>query len=264
MGSSVVYVDADNGIQIIPNRGIYEKVKMKFQETFHYIPIGENERDGKTLHARETLANLARSKKNFQNVVFIYDGIGNLLPPNTNAMEDSSVQALYDDYLKIIRKKGATQIMILHEPKYNDTYKGSTRWQDNADECFKVENLSEISNFQNGKMLLTLNPSKKRYGTKSVAISLDLNTYDIEMLNFDIFGLNEKERLTLDYILEVLSENQELSQSDLIKKVKAKSCNSSDVLGVNSMIKLLKRQSGISVKRTETREKNNTIKYSLL
>ncbi|MCZ6156736.1 AAA family ATPase [Campylobacter ureolyticus] len=250
----IIYLDADNGKVTLKNRNISKILdNVKFT---HWLINGVKDYD---------IFNKLKSY-NLSNRLFIIDSIRNFMS-NVNFNSDKEVLAFLSD-LQEMRNNGATIIFLHHQPKQvdgenNKLYKGSTSFIDSVDEAYWLNNISDkTQNF-----ILCLEPQKRRDETKINCFELNANELNLTIKdekNIKILNLNQKEKITIDLVCEIINLQKEINQSNLSKKLNQLANERAyDIIGKNSLWRLLDDFNNILFKITKDSHKNQKIFYKI-
>ncbi|CAM2809012.1 AAA family ATPase [Campylobacter hyointestinalis] len=245
----VYYLNADNSERTLKNRNI--EVLTKY-DNFSLTPIkGENK--------EEVINKLAKS--NLTNKIIIFDSIRNFMG-DINFNDDSAVTRFMDK-LQQMRDNGGTIIFLHHQPKQTDgennkLYKGATAFADSVDEAYflnKVE-FDDESKF----LSFCLEPQKRRDETKTLSCRVDtdfLNLLIMDETKTLQLSLNEKEKITIDLVCEILDTSGVINQGTLAKKLDSLAKDRAvEVLGLNSLWRLLNKFENIYFKIDKAKAKN--------
>ena len=121
-----------------------------------------------------------------------------------------------------MRNNGAIIVFLHHQPKQtqgenNKLYKGATAFADSVDEAYYLCNVGSDKN----EFLFYLEPQKCRDETKQTAFRLTPNDFCLSVLeqrDIEILTLNDKEKITLSLVREVINSCKQINQSTLAKK----------------------------------------------
>ena len=144
----VIYIDCDNPITVIAQRGIYELIENR-STTFKYIVANHKKFEYRSV--LEFLKELANSNfeknKLLKNSLIIIDSIRDILE-GRDMNSDADIIGVMDVLKKIRDDKQATLIFLHHKNKSGE-FKGSGSFRDSVDWSFEIKNLND--NVQNEK-----------------------------------------------------------------------------------------------------------------
>lgn len=250
----IYYLDADNTEIVYADRKTYEIMQNHLQK-FH-LQIFENLIDKKSKY--DFVQNFAQRADDLSDTLLVFDSIRDFM--NINMQSDKEVNDFLSN-LKTLRAKNATIIFLHHQPKQygdenNKIAKGSTGFTETPDAPYFLDNKTDEYEIGKNKIIFTLEPQKPRYKIKPYAFIIDTQTHSVEISDFLLYGLNQKERNTLAIAREVIKEKGRIQQSLLAKKINAiASENQVEILGLNNLWNLLAKYNGIHFKIE--RENNN-------
>ncbi|PSM51301.1 hypothetical protein [Campylobacter blaseri] len=92
-------------------------------------------------------------------------------------------------------------------------------------------------------IILTLEPQKRRDKTNSYAFSIDVKNFKIEILDYELYSMSQKELMTLSYVCEIINENPSgIAQSKLTRRLqKIAREDYVEIVGLNALWNLLKK-----------------------
>ena len=244
---NVCYIDADNGLTTLKNRNVTQILD---KQNFKLIMLNgaENSDIFKKLKTHD-----------LSDTFIVIDSIRNFMS-RVNLISDSEVLAFLND-LQQMRNNGATIVFLHHQPKQtqgenNKLYKGATAFADSVDEAYYLCNVGSDKN----EFLFYLEPQKCRDETKQTAFRLTPNDFCLSVLeqrDIEILTLNDKEKITLSLVREVINSCKQINQSTLAKKILALANERSyETIGKNSLWSLLNKFDGVYFKITHDANKN--------
>ena len=215
----IVYMDADNGIDILQSRQV-DKIMDNSNGKIKYILSNSS-------HRFTIFKKLNREFKagEIKNRLIIIDSIRNFIKGSLS--KDDNITRFMAD-LQGLRDKGATIIFLHHQPKQG---------MDKNDD-------SSIS-INDNEMIVSLKPKKKRSHTKEMVALIDTRELDLKFIEDDFIGLSEKEKISLQLAQEIIDQKGEICQSDLaiaIQKLANK--NYYETVGRNTLWKLFDKFDG--------------------
>lgn len=250
----ILYIDGDNGLGVFSRRKLdITLMDEPYKSRLVYISGLVRSQDGEYLDKRHLISDLACDVDNYagklDDTLIVIDSIRDFI--GGDMAKDNIVIPVLDD-LKKLRENGATIIFLHHQPKQpsnpdenNQAYKGATAFSDSVDEAWYFANRTKDEHGGN-KLVVTLEPQKRRDDTKHQAFVVDLSDAAMENLtqaDYWDYALNDKQQAALDYALEVIAENpQGIIQGKLASAIYARAKEDErEVVGKNLLWELLKK-----------------------
>lgn len=211
-GKEVIYLDNDNGVYLIKDRG-WDRFLERYRQKMHYVNadmLDDAESDmKKIMHDMMT-----RAEDGFyENVVVFYDSLQFFL---NGGMYDESKIKKFNTMCKKIRKAGGTVIILNHSTKNGLTMKGGGTLIDSADEVWSVKSVYKDESEKH----FVMTPEKQRNGTEEVGYALNTTTMKMTKIDTKLLNMTEMEK---EFIYAVKSElskiDDTVSQSDLLKLI---------------------------------------------
>lgn len=165
---------------------------------------------------------------------------------------DKDLQEIFRDF-KSLRARGATIIFLHHQPKQPSNkadntgqYKGATTFKTKVNELYFFVNRSTEADKEAGRVIVTLEPKKRRNKTEPKAFIIETTEDTMKEANYYDYSISDKEALTLEYVLSVISENpQGITQSELMKLTKQRAtADRVEILALNAFWAFLKTRAG--------------------
>ncbi|MCK9372594.1 MAG: AAA family ATPase [Sulfuricurvum sp.] len=209
-GLEVIYLDNDNGIHLLKDRG-WDRFLNRYAGRMHYVNadmLDDAESDMKKI-MHDLKANAEGSF--YRNVAVVYDSLQFFL---NGGMYDENKIRNFNAMCKRIRKSGGTVIVLNHSTKNGLTMKGGGSLIDSADE---VWHLRAVHSDLNEKHFI-MTPEKKRNGTEEAGYTIDIKTMKMTPLDPIVASMGDEEREFVKKILELIN-NEELAQGVLLKSV---------------------------------------------
>lgn len=207
-GFDVLYLDPDNGYDLIKKRGFDVHVKeMGGKMTYVNGELMDDMRSEMNEASDKIIQN---AKHGYDKCVFIYDGLKFFLG-GSGLYDETKIDKLVMLF-KRIRKAGGTVICINHTTKKGDAMKGGGSLIDAIDEVWKVDNIGA----HRKALWFCLTPTKYRMPVQEVSYSIDALTLELKELDTMIAQMSEEDIVFVEKIKELLSE-KELSQGEILK-----------------------------------------------
>jgi len=206
-GQEVAFIDADNGIDILQDRG-YDKVIKELGEHIKYVNADMYDDPKRELMATlEDIRNHAKGG-NYANCVFIFDSLKFFL---SGGIYDEDKIEKFIAFCKTIRRNGGIVWVLNHATKSGDTMKGGQSLIDAVDECWEMRVLSESVNEHNYLCI----PKKNRLKVAKVSFSVNKQTYKLSPLDVEIAEMTQDEKESVEKIQKALKE-KELTQGEIV------------------------------------------------
>ncbi len=244
-GCDIVYLDADNGIDILKDRG-YDKVIKELSGSMTYI--NADFMDDAKAGMDKVFSQLEdNAKAGYKRAIFIMDSLTFFL--NGNVYDEIKINNLIR-FTKRLRRAGGTLIIIAHSTKTGEVLRGSSNLTNAVDEVWKIRTTPA----RKGEINYICEPEKKRLDVSKCAFNVVLNGCEISVCNPSKLDLDEMEGKRAEEIKELLSKKS-FTQSNLLKQIG---------LAKNDRraLKLLKKLDGILWQ--SKKGANNSICYTLI
>lgn len=203
-GLSVVYIDYDNGLKSLKDRGVDKKLIKTCQ---HLKYIG---RSNAKIHAHEILLKIESMAVSgvFNNTVFILDSLRNFCDVNNDSATMKTMETL-----KNIREAGATVLILHHSNKDGRNYQGSNNIRNSLDNMYHVKKILT----QKGQIRWVLTVKKERVAIEDTALSLKINDFDIHPINLAEARLTEEDRAFIQAVKASLVQTPNQNKTQLLK-----------------------------------------------
>lgn len=238
----VFYFDGDNGYLTLKNRHMDYFIDKYSGKLFYYMYHKKSQFD--YLDIKKLIFDIAlriEFDPNFSNSIIIFDSITNFI--NSNMSFDNEVKP-YLEAMQKIRQYSAGVWFLNHQSKQvvgenNKAYKGSTVFEDGADESFFVKKYSRIDN----ELIVTLEAMKQRDDAQSQALIINTDKKSLEFAEFNFYNLDEKQSKALEFAIEIINENDDgINLKNLVFAVSQRAKEEfEEICGVNAMKKLFKK-----------------------
>lgn len=212
LGMEVIYLDNDNGIHLLKDRG-WDRFLNRYAGRMHYVNadmLDDPEHDMKKIMS-DLKANAEGSF--YHNVAVVYDSLQFFL---NGGMYDENKIRNFNAMCKRIRKSGGTVIVLNHSTKNGLTMKGGGSLIDSADEVWHLRAVHSDANEKH----FVMTPEKRRNGTEEAGYSVNVHTMKIGKIDAEMLNMTETEK---EFVYAVISELSKLensvSQSDLLKLI---------------------------------------------
>jgi hypothetical protein len=207
LGYDVLYLDPDNGIDVIKERGFDKHINaMDGKMTY----LNGDLMDDSINEMREVNDKIENNAKDnaYDKAVFFYDGLSFFL--GGGIYDETKISRLVTLFKKI-RKAGGTVIVINHTTKNGDAMKGGGSLINALDEVWRADKIGE----QSGYLHFTLSPEKYRLPVQETSYSINTQTLALEPLDTDIALMSEHEKESMEKVKELL-QSKELTQGEIL------------------------------------------------
>lgn len=245
--SRLIYLDGDNGYTTLKRRRVDEILKT--YSKIEYYPLFKQNSEGQSIDRYSVLSDLAENltPNELKGTLVIIDSIRDFIKGDLGS---DSVVMPYLNNLKAFRDNGATVIFLHHQPKQsknpdenNEAYKGATAFIDSVDTAYFLSNKTTDQDKSEGKLAVTLKPTKARNGTEHKAFIINGADFKLVQADYYKYALTDKERYTLELALQIIKDNRMgIIQSDLAREIKSLAkAQAVEVLSNNALWEFLKR-----------------------
>lgn len=211
-GLEVIYLDNDNGIHLIKDRG-WDRFLNRYAGRMHYV--NADMLDDPESDMKKIMHDLKENAEGnfYHNVAVVYDSLQFFL---NGGMYDENKIRNFNAMCKRIRKSGGTVIVLNHATKNGLTMKGGGSLIDSADEVWQLRAVHSDANEKH----FIMTPEKRRNGTEEAGYSVNVHTMMISKIDAELLNMTEIEK---EFVYAVMSELSKLddavSQSDLLKLI---------------------------------------------
>ena len=243
----LIYLDGDNGYTTLKHRRVDEILKT--YSKIEYYPLFKQNSEGQSIDRYSGLSDLAENlaPNELKGTLVIIDSIRDFIKGDLGS---DSVVMPYLNSLKAFRDNGATVIFLHHQPKQsknpdenNEAYKGATAFIDSVDTAYFLSNKTNDQDKSEGKLAVTLKPTKARNGAEHKAFIINGANFKLVQADYYKYALTDKERYTLELALQIIKDNRMgIIQSDLAREIKSLAkAQAVEVLSNNALWEFLKR-----------------------
>lgn len=198
LGQEVAYIDTDNGVDILQDRG-YDKLIEELGGKLRYINADTFDDPKKSV--MDVLNSIKENAKDnaYKNCVFIFDSLKFFL--NGGIYDEDKIEK-FIGFCKAIRRAGGIVYVLNHATKKGDSMKGGQSLIDAVDECWQMSTLPESKTHYN----YLLEPEKGRMNVKKVGFSVDKKSYELSPLDVDIASTSTAEREFCDGVMKLIKD----------------------------------------------------------
>jgi len=197
-GKRVVYLDGDNGITTLKDRGI-DLLKIKHGEKFRYI------HESKASKSQMFSIVDKLTKTDLTGTFIIFDSIKNFITGDRDKNKDVSKTM---DILKSLRRQGATVLFLHHTSRPTKDleelrYAGSSAWEEDTSNAFILKRNAYRNTF-------IFVPFKARVGDlQEIAFTYCLDTHTLTKVDTDWAKQTQEDEEIKDEIIEFLKNQNE-------------------------------------------------------
>jgi hypothetical protein len=213
-GQEVAYIDVDNAIELLKDRGYHRFIK-ESNGKFRYNNSNKYDDPKAGIDTQINSIREAASNQRFDDCVFIFDSLKFFL--NGDMYDEGKINR-FIGFCKAIRRVGGSVWILNHATKKGDTMKGSQGLVDTCDECWQMTTLPDTETEYN----YILEPEKQRMGIDKVykvGFGMNKTTYELRRLDIEIAEMSESEKEFVDKVKSKLSNEKGLSQNELLKSL---------------------------------------------
>lgn len=206
-GCDIVYLDADNGIDIVKDRG-YDKVIKELNGQMTYINADFFDEPRKDME--EVFNKLLKNAPNgYQKAVFVLDSLTFFLG---GSVYDESKIDKFVAFCKRLRRAGGTLIIIAHSTKGGSELRGSSNLQNAVDESWEVKKEPSFD----GELNFTCSPHKRRLNVYKTGFNISLQECLLKVVDSATIEVKEGEHEAIKIIQSGL-QNGDCSQNRLLE-----------------------------------------------
>lgn len=209
MGLEVAYIDVDNGVDILQDRG-YDKL-IDGLPNLHYI--NSDYLTNPTAEIGGTLEDIEKNatKGAYENCAFFFDSLKFFL--NGGQYDQVKINRFLG-VCKSIRRAGGMVFVINHSLKNGSDMQGAQTLTDSVDEQWESVGLGVDAL----KAHYILKPAKKRMNTKEVGFSVCMQSFNMSPLDPVLAQMSEREREFVQSVKDILKKG-EYNQNTLLKEL---------------------------------------------
>ena len=204
-GQQVVYIDFDNPIRVLKERGIDSLIANS--ANISYIQRSAVNMKNVDLIKEIECRAIGQS---YKDCLFIIDSIRNI----TDIHNNNKCGDMMDMFMNI-REAGATIILLSHSNKDGRNYEGSANIRNSLDCMYKVNKRPSDKHYLN----LLLEVDKERAGVSDFAFSIDTKQLTLQEMDMDIAMMDAHEVEMVEQIKKVLLIRGELNKKALMEAI---------------------------------------------
>ncbi len=216
IGMNVVYLDYDNPLNALKERGVPEKLIVPFPN-LHYI-----QRSRATMSASEMLSAM-EAQGSYHNTLIIMDSLRNL----ENINNDNRALQIMEKFMNL-RESGATILILSHANKDGRNYQGSNNIRNSLDNMYRLSK----GESPRGEINFLLEVDKERAGIQDQAYCLDVGTLHMHQTDIEQARLSADEKYFIEQVQSVLAKQSGLNKKELLESI---GCNQDDKTARNRL-----------------------------
>lgn len=207
MGFESVYLDADNGAQLIKDRG-YDRVIKELDGSMTYVNADLMD------DAKSGMSDIFKSiednaEKGYDKALFILDSLSFFL--GEDVYDEAKIHKLIT-FCKRIRRAGGTLIVIAHATKAGGNIRGSGSLINSVDEVWEATTMPS----KQGELNFILEPYKRRLNVEKSAFNIRCVECALTQTDPASLEISQKELDRAENIKEILSGGP-LNQNKIYK-----------------------------------------------
>lgn len=205
LGFESVYIDADNGVDLIKDRG-YDSVIKELGGMITYI--NADFMDDARAEMADVFDKLEKNATNgYNGAIFILDSLSFFLG---DGVYDEIKIHKFITFAKRLRRAGGTIIIIAHATKGGSNIRGSSSLINSVDEVWEAATHPA----KTGEINFTLSPYKQRLNVRESAFNIKCDGCELTLAKSDDIKLDERENSIVQSVRELLKDG-ELSQNKI-------------------------------------------------
>lgn len=213
MGFEIAYIDTDNGVDILQDRG-YDKQIELIGQNFRYI--NADALDNPRAQVGEILERIKNraGRESYNGCVFFFDSLKFFL--NGGVYDEAKIDK-FVEFAKSIRRAGGSVWILNHSLKNGTDMKGGQSLTDAVDEQWELEGLG----VDEKEAHYVLHPKKYRMKVAKVGFSVDIKSLKMREIDPVIAGMSSEERVFCDDVRSELAKHESgISQNLLLERLK--------------------------------------------
>lgn len=203
VGMDVIYLDYDNPLNALEERGVPEKLIAPFPN-LHYI-----QRSHATMSALDMLTAM-EEQGSYHNALIIMDSLRNTGSINN----DSHALKVMEKFMNL-REAGATILILSHANKDGRNYQGSNNIRNSLDNMYRLskgESPRDEINF-------LLEVDKERAGIQDQAYRFSVNTLHMHPVDIEQARLSAEDKEFIAQVQTVLTDQPDINKKELLEAI---------------------------------------------
>ena len=204
-GADVVYLDFDNPLTALKNRGVLEH--LVGHKRINYV-----QRSKVNAAPFDVLMMLEQAAigKALKGKVFVLDSLRNF----ADIGMDNKVQRVMEALMNL-REAGATVIVLHHSNKDGKNYQGSNHIRNSIDNMYQLSRVETVA----GAVGCLLTVKKERSSITDMAFSVSVDGFALQPMDLEQAKMSEGEAEFVNSVVEVLAEQPNLNKTALLDAI---------------------------------------------
>jgi len=203
IGMDVIYLDYDNPLNALEERGVPEKLIAPFSN-LHYI-----QRSRATMSAIDMLSTM-QEQGSYQDTLIIADSLRDF----GNVNNDNHILLAMEKF-KNLREAGATILILSHANKDGRNYQGSNNIRNSLDNMYRLSK----GDAPRDEISFLLDVEKERAGILDQAYRLDLNTLHMHPIDIEQARLSSEDKEFITQVQTVLTDQPNINKKELLEAI---------------------------------------------
>jgi len=203
IGMDVIYLDYDNPLNALEERGVPEKLIAPFPN-LHYI-----QRSSATMSASELLTAM-EAQGSYHNTLIVMDSLRNL----ENINNDNRALLVMEQFMNL-REAGATILILSHANKDGRNYQGSNNIRNSLDNMYRLSK----GDAPRDEISFLLDVEKERAGILDQAYRLDIKTLQMHPANIEQARLSTEDKEFITQVQTVLADQPDINKKELLEAI---------------------------------------------
>jgi archaellum biogenesis ATPase FlaH len=203
---SITYIDLDNPIGVLADRGIDTLLTMQYEE-LNYLHRSKIEVTGFNLIL---LLEKGAVGQKYKDCTFIIDSLRNVV----DVMNEGQVMRIMDAFMTI-REAGGTVIILSHANKDGKNYQGSNNILNSIDCMYELKKVSNSDT----KIEFIMDVQKERAGIKQCAYAVHIPSLTLSKLDYKKVSMSDYDKTFSKSVLEALRDSDGLNKTELLELI---------------------------------------------
>ncbi len=203
-GMKVLYLDFDNPIDSVKERGVLEKL-VKPYPNLRYVH--ETRRNMDSMELLDNLC-LKGTSATFENSLVVLDSLRNI----EDITHDYKALQLMKKLMKL-REFGATVLILSHANKDGKNYQGSNNIRNSLDNMYRLDKLAAPM----GQIDFLLKAIKVRVDIRDQAYSLSIENLNLQNIDLESAQLTDDDQEFIDEVKLAIESQLGINKTELLK-----------------------------------------------